>query len=123
MRLHKQIDRGEFLQNVVVEAKLSFRKGTLPSFLRINMHSNMTVWALKCLIAEHVDLSPLHMMIKRGDKLPDIKDNKNCMLLSDLEFRSGETLTVTRGRVPDIVPVPLTDREGNMVPELEAIVR
>jgi hypothetical protein len=32
-------------------------------------------------------------------------------------------LAVSRGRIPEVTPVPLTDREGNMVPELEAIVR
>lgn len=91
--------------------------------MTIDMHANATVWALKCLVAEHVNLSPLHMSIKRGDKKPDIKDNKNCLLLTDLDFKSGEVLTVSRGRIPDVTAVPLTDREGKMVPELEAIVR
>jgi hypothetical protein len=45
------------------------------------------------------------------------------LLLSDLDFKSGEVLTVSRGRIPEVTAVPLTDREGKMVPELEAIVR
>lgn len=61
LKLHRQIDRGEFLKNIVVETRLSFKRGSLPSFLVLNMHSHTTVWALKCLIAEHLDLSPQHI--------------------------------------------------------------
>jgi hypothetical protein len=45
------------------------------------------------------------------------------LLLSDLDFKSDEVLTVSRGRKPEVTAVPLTDREGALVPELEAIVR
>jgi len=61
LKLHRQIDRGELLKNIVVETRLSFKKGSLPSFLVLNLHAHTTVWALKCLIAEHLDLSPQHI--------------------------------------------------------------
>ena len=94
--------------------------------MKFEAYSNMTVWSLKTLIAKHMNQSPLNIQIKRNDsKMPkdEIKDNKHCKLLADLEFQSDEVLTVTRARIPDTVAVPLLDREGAMVPEFEIIVR
>lgn len=52
-------------------------------------YSNMTVWDLKRLIAEQTSQSPLNIQIRRADQkkpLEEIRDNKHCKLLSDLEF-------------------------------------
>lgn len=111
---------------MVVETRLSFKKGEVPNFMVFETYSNMTVWDLKTLIAKHLNQSPLNIQIKRADQKnqkEEIRDNKHCKLLADLEFESGEVLTVTRARIPDTVAVPLLDREGKMVPEFETIVR
>jgi hypothetical protein len=73
----------------VVETRLSFKKGAAPSFLVFDTYSNMTVWDLKRLIAEQTSQSPLNIQIRRADQkkpLEEIRDNKHCKLLSDLEF-------------------------------------
>lgn len=89
LELHRQIDKGEFLRSIVVETRLSFQKGAAPSFMVLETYSNLTVWGLKTLIAKQTNQSPLNIHIKRADqKKPkeEIRDNKHCKLLSDLEF-------------------------------------
>ena len=61
--------------------------------------------------------------LKRSDtKKPEIKDFKNCKLLSDLKFTDQETLSVVRARAPDIPKVPLIDKDGKVVKELKSIL-
>jgi hypothetical protein len=66
----------------------------------------------------------LNITIKRADaKKADIKDTKNGKLLSDLNFCSDEMFSIVRTKVVDPTPVPLVDKEGCLVPEMEAIVK
>ena len=109
---------------MVFETKIPFKRGVQPNYIQVNTYSNMSVWALKQLIAKHTDQSPLNITIKRADtKKPDIKDSKNCKILSDLNFTDDEIFQITRAKVPEPTPVPLIDKEGNLVPELETIVK
>jgi len=124
MTVHRQLQEGKFVNKMVFETKIPFKRGVQPNFIQVNTYSNMSVWALKQLIAKHTDQSPLNITIKRADtKKPDIKDSKNCKILSDLNFTEDEMLQITRTKVPDPCPVPLIDKEGNLVPELETIVK
>ena len=124
LRMHKQLEDGEFLQRIVVETKLPFRRGRDANYIAIDTYANMTVWELKTIIAEHTDSSPLCITIKRGDaKKPEIKDFRNCKLLRDLKFADDETLSVTRARAPEVAKVPLLNKDGLMVPELAVIIR
>ena len=124
MHVHRQLQEGKFVNKMVFETKIPFKRGVQPNFIQVNTYSNMSVWALKQLIAKHTDQSPLNITIKRADtKKPDIKDSKNCKILSDLNFTEDEMFQITRTKVPDPCPVPLIDKEGNLVPELETIVK
>ena len=124
MTVHRQLQEGKFVNKMVFETKIPFKRGVQPNFIQVNTYSNMSVWALKQLIAKHTDQSPLNITIKRADtKKPDIKDSKNCKILSDLNFTEDEMFQIIRTKVPDPCPVPLIDKEGNLVPELETIVK
>lgn len=124
LRMHKQLEDGEFLQRIVVETKLPFRRGKDANYMAIDTYANMTVWELKTIIAEHTNSSPLCITIKRGDaKKPELKDFRNCKLLRDLKFTDDEALSVTRARAPEVAKVPLLGKDGLMVPELAVIIR
>lgn len=123
LRVHRQLEDGEFLRKIVVDNKLPCRRGKDANYLSINTYANMTVWELKSIIAEYTNSSPLCVAIKRSDsKKPEIKDFKNCQLLSDLKFTDEEALSVVRARAPDVAKVPLLDKDGIMVPELKVII-
>jgi hypothetical protein len=49
--MHRQLDDGSFLQKIVVETKMPFRRGADAQFMEFNVYSNMTIWDLKTLIA------------------------------------------------------------------------
>lgn len=123
LRMHRQLEYGEFLQKIVVETKMPFRRGKDANFIEISTYANMTVWELKSIIAKHTNSSPLCITLKRSDsKKPEIKDFRNCKLLSDLKFTDHETLSVMRARAPDVAKVPLIDKDGKVVEELRAII-
>ena len=84
----------------------------------------MSIWELKTLIAKYTDQSPLNISIKRADtKKAEIKDSKNAKLLCDLNFCDDEIFSIARAKIVDPTPVPLVDKEGNLSPELETIVK
>jgi len=113
LRMHKQLDDGEFLKKIVIETKMPFRRGVDAHFIEINAYSNMTVWELKTIVARCTNSSPLCINIKRSDsKRTPIKDFRNCKLLSDLKLGKDETLSVVRASPPDPVKVPLVDKDG-----------
>ena len=123
LRMHRQLEYGEFLQKIVVETKMPFRRGKDANFIEISTYANMTVWELKSIIAKHTNSSPLCITLKRTDsKKPEIKDFRNCKLLSDLKFTDHETVSVMRARAPDVAKVPLIDKDGKVVEELRAII-
>ena len=67
LRMHRQLDDGEFLKKIVAETKLPFRQGVEPpQFIEINAYSNMTIWELKTIIAQHTNTSPLCINLKRS---------------------------------------------------------
>jgi hypothetical protein len=51
LRMHRQLDYGEFFKKIVVETKMPFRKGKDANFIEIATYANMTVWELKTIIA------------------------------------------------------------------------
>ena len=123
LRMHKQLEDGEFLNKIVVETKMPGRRGPDAQFIEINAYSNMTLWELKTIVAESTNSSPLCINIGRSDaKKTPIKEFRNCKLLSDLKLGKDETLSVMRASPPDPVKVPLVDKDGEMVPELLAII-
>ena len=123
LRMHKQLDDGTFIKKIVVETKMPSRRGVDANFIEINTYSNMTIWEFKRIIAQCTNSSPLCINIKRSDsKKPDIKDFRNCKLLSDLKLSKDETLSVMKARPSDPIKVPLVDKDGEMVPELLAII-
>jgi len=66
LRMHRQLDDGDFLKKIVIETKLPFRHGAdAPTFIEINAYSNMTIWELKTMIAEHTNTSPLCINLRR----------------------------------------------------------
>ena len=93
IRLHRQMDEGEFLEKIVVESKLARQKGVDPAFLEISVYSSMTLWELKYIIAQYLNQSPLNITLKRMDtKKVEFKDSRNCKLLSDLKVAGGEKI-------------------------------
>lgn len=113
MRIHRQLEEAEFIRKIVVESKLPVRKGIDANFLEINTYANMTVWDFKVLVASYTNSSPLCISMKRADsKKPEIKDFRNCKLLSDLKFTDEETITVTKASAPEVSKAPLLDKEG-----------
>jgi hypothetical protein len=108
----------------VIETKVPFKRGVHPNYIQVNTYSNMSIWSLKQLIAKYTDQSPLNITLKRADaKKQEIKDSRHCKLLSDLNFTDDEIFSVHRAKIPEPSPVPLLDKEGCLVPELEAIIK
>jgi hypothetical protein len=123
MRVHRQLEDSEYLKTITVESKLPMKRGVDAAFLEISTYSNMTLWELKRLVAKFTGASPLCLTLKRGDaKKPELKDFRNCKLLSDLKFTDEEVLTLTRAPAPDVIKVDLLDKDGGVVPELKAII-
>lgn len=124
MKLHRQLEDGKYVKKLVFETKLPFKRGVQPNYIEIRTYSSMSIWELKTLIAKYTDQSPLNISIKRADtKKAEIKDSKNAKLLCDLNFCDDEIFSIARAKIVDPTPVPLVDKEGNLSPELETIVK
>jgi hypothetical protein len=50
LRVHSALDRGEFLEHIVIQNQISSLK-TLPKFIELNVYQNMTLWELKVIVA------------------------------------------------------------------------
>ena len=123
MRVHRQLEDAEFLKTIVVESKLPIKRGVDAAFLEISTYANMTLWELKRIVAKFTGASPLCLSLKRADtKKIELKDFRNCKLLSDLKFTDEEVLSVTRAAPPEVAKTDLLDKDGATVPELKAIV-
>jgi hypothetical protein len=123
LRMHKQLQEGEFLEKIMVETKVPIRRGEDANFIELNLYSNISMWNVKNIVARFTNQSPLCIEIKRGDtKKPSLRDFRNCKMMSELKFSSKEELSVVRARAPDLVKMPLVDKDGNMIPELRKII-
>ena len=66
----------------------------------------------------------MNISLKRIDsKKSEIRDNKNSKLLTDLNFADNEVFNILRAKINDPVAVPLVDKEGNLVSELQNIMK
>lgn len=63
--MHKQIDEGFFIRDLLFDTNLKLRKGIDSKFIKIDAHSNLSIWMLKQIIAKHTNKSPLCIDIKR----------------------------------------------------------
>ena len=121
-RPHRALTSAAYIEKVVLDISLPIRRELDASAIHLACYSNMTVWELKALVAQHVDASALCLSFKRGEnKLVEINENSNMKLLSDLRLSEGETIHVHRAKDPDIVEVPLIDKRGEVAPELNGL--
>jgi hypothetical protein len=68
LKMHKQIEDGDFIRELVFELKgLPIKKFKDPYFLALDLNANTTMWELKKLIALHSNSSPLNIQLKRDD--------------------------------------------------------
>jgi len=58
LKSHISLDRGEFLEKVILQNMVSQVK-TTPRLVEVNTYANMTVWELKKIAAQKFHISPL----------------------------------------------------------------
>lgn len=90
LNCHAALDRGTFLERIVLQNNINLSKGT-PKFVELNVPSNMTVWQLKLIAASKFKGSPRKIDIKRQDpKNIAIDDLSNAKLLRELRIENYE---------------------------------
>lgn len=52
-KAHSSIDRGMYLERIVIQNNVTHLKGT-PRYIEFSVYSNMTVWQLKKLVASKI---------------------------------------------------------------------
>lgn len=86
----------------------NFINSQKPKYLVMSLPSNMTVWELLDLIGQQINCSPLKILMRRGDKKPDIEKSDFGKSLRDLRFEAKEEISIIRstnyGKVPLLNP-------------------
>ena len=68
-----------------------------PRYIEINVHSNMTIWQLKKIIADKLKQSPLRISLNRPDaKKKLITDLDHQALLSAFRFENYEVIHASK---------------------------
>ncbi len=96
MRTFISIERGDFLQRVIIQNNVTSMK-TAPRYLEFNTYSNMTLWELKKAIAQKLKMSPLKLQLTRPDvKKKTLNESDHIKLLRDLKFESFEIISASK---------------------------
>lgn len=91
------------LVTVNVVNKISYGPGrhtikTNPKRFEVTLFGNQTVWRLKQLVAEKLNIHPKYIILERmtSSMGPEIKESHNAKTLSELEISDTETLNITK---------------------------
>lgn len=89
------LERGDKIEKIILESKITLVRG-IPDCIEVNAFSNMTVWELKQLAAQHFKVSPKKLEFKRSDNnnLPKLNELAHSKLLRDMKVANYEIITV-----------------------------
>lgn len=92
----------------------------IPLKVEFKLHSNTTLWELRCLIAPQAQLLPNQMRLIRSYPLQLFQESENSRTLGELRIRQKEAFVVIK-RYPPMLQANLTDQDGQLTAKAKTI--
>ncbi len=114
LKSHSALVKGELL-TIYVSNDISPYNSDAPRKIEVKILSNMTVIDLRVEVARQAKVTWDSVKLLFSNKI-ELKDQWNGRTLGDLRIRNGESLQGQKRQTPVIDQVPLTTRDGEIVP-------
>ena len=120
LKQQRSLLKGELIKKINITNSVSYNK-LIGRKIEVSLYSNATVYDIKRIIAAINKVPAEYVKLIRSATSSEIKDIHNGKTLSELNFKTNETLIANKQNLGNIPKAPLLNRDKSLTKEAEDI--
>jgi len=116
LKQQRSLLKGELLNKIQITNSVSYNKN-IGRRIELSLYSNSTVYDIKRIVGAINKVPAEYVRLIRYSTSSEIKDIDNGKTLSELNFKSNETLTANKQNLGNIPKAPLINPDKSLTPE------